>query len=204
MNYEHLGGAYPQGDANTFMPDVWGYLVVKYQVASMLDLGCGYGHAMEWFNRLLVRVKGVEGDPEAVRGTIMPGCILAHDYNTGPAALGEDQFDLGWASEFVEHVDEQYMPNYMADLKRCRVVCITHAEPGQGGHHHVNLKSDHYWTGKFSEHGFVFNPSGTALLRATDRWKAGWGRRTLMLFENPLRGLEPPKFTPLQPIYESK
>ena len=202
MSNEHLGGAYPCGDGNTFMPDVWGYLLVRYQVASMLDLGCGYGHTMEWFAKLLVKVQGVEGDAAALTTHLTPGSVIAHDYTTGPAPLSDARFDLGWAAEFIEHVEERFIPHYMTDLQRCRVVCVTHAEPGQAGHHHVTLQPDDWWVSKFAEYNLTFNATETALLRLTDRWKAGWGRRTLMVFNNAaFAPLPPPPFVPLVPIY---
>lgn len=202
---EHLGGAYQQGDGNTWMPDVWGYLVVRHQVTSMLDLGCGFGHAMKWFSELLVNVTGVEGWDEAVKGHLLPARVVHHDYTKGPAPFGSDaSFDLGWAAEFVEHVDEEYIPNFMRDFLRCRQVCITHAEPGQNGHHHVTLKDDDFWIDKFASFGFVHSPLETALLRQTDRWKAGWGRRTLMLFRNNMIAPLPPvEYRKPEPIYHT-
>jgi hypothetical protein len=59
---------------------------------------------------------------------------------------------------------------------------ITHGEPGQAGHHHVNCQDDAYWIEKFAEGGFIHVPDETAILRKTDRWSSGWGRRTLMMF----------------------
>ena len=199
---EHLGGAYPQGDGNTTMPDVWGYLAVKHQVKSVLDIGCGYGHAMKWFNGFLINVRGVEGWDEAINNHLLKHCVVKHDYNKGPAPLGDERFDLCWCAEFVEHVDERFIPHYMQDMQRCRIVCITHAEPFQNGHHHVTLKDDEWWIYKFANHGFQHLADESALLRETDRWKAGWGRRSLMVFRNP-RMDEPnrPFFKTPDPIY---
>ena len=199
---EHLGGAYPQGDGNTTMPDVWGYLVVRYQVKSVLDIGCGFGHAMKWFGDFLISTHGVEGWEEAFNGHLVPGHVTLHDYTKGPAPLGDKSFDLCWCAEFVEHVDAKFISNYMADMKRCRVVCITHAEPFQNGHHHVTLKEDSWWESVFESHGFSHNRVESARLRATDRWSAGWGRRTLMVFENTsIPSVKDPEFTTPAPIY---
>lgn len=199
----HLGGSYAQGDANTFMPDVWGYLMLRYSLTSMLDLGCGHGHTMKWFADMLLRVHGVEGDAVALASHLVPGAVTAHDYTLGPAPLGDAQYDLGWAAEFVEHVEERFIQHYMADLKRCRLVVITHAEPGQHGHHHVTLWPDNLWIETFAKYGFNFDATETARLRLTDRWHAGWGRRTLMLFHRsgPIADRDAHQFVPLVPIY---
>lgn len=183
MSTEHLGGAYPEGDSNTIMADVWGYLLVKYEIKSVLDIGCGYGHCLKWFSENgLCSIKGIEGWYEAVKGSLVPGHIVQHDFTTSAAPLAQP-FDLGWCAEFLEHLEEKYLPNVMPCFQLCRYVIITHAEPGQAGHHHVNCKSTGYWVKKFEEYGFKHNAEETALLRRTDRWRAGWGRRTLCSFE---------------------
>lgn len=178
----HLGGAYPDGDSNTFCPDVFGYLLVKHELKSVLDIGCGFGHTMKWFaDHGLCQVKGIEGWDEAVQKNLMPKNILQHDYTTGPSNLGTP-FDLAWSSEFLEHIEEKHLPNVMLDFRLARYVCITHGEPGQAGFNHVNCQPSSYWVKKFKEHGFEHDAEETELLRRTDRWRAGWGRRTLMHF----------------------
>lgn len=180
MSEPHLGGCYPEGDGNTVMEDVWGYLLVKYEVKSILDIGVGYGHSLQWFaSKGLCQIKGIDGFPEAVEKSLVPGHVILHDFTKGPAPLAQP-FDLCWSSEFLEHVEEQYIPNYMPAFQLARRAIITHAEPGQAGHHHVNCKSDSYWVKVFADYGFSHDEEETALLRRTDRWRSGWGRRSLM------------------------
>lgn len=178
-----IGGAYEGGDCNTIMHDIWGYLIVKYDLHSMIDVGCGYGHSLEFFSKLGVSCVGYDGDPNAIEGGKHRGYMVLHDFAQGPAVT-KSTFDLGWSAEFLEHVREKYMANYMTLLQRCKRICVTHAEPGQIGHHHVNCQDDRYWIEKFASFGFEHNSSETKLLRQTDRWKTAWGRRTLMLFDN--------------------
>lgn len=184
MTPAHLGGSYKEGDGNTTMRDVWGYLIVKYELKSMLDIGAGWGHTMKFFADHLVSAVGVDGDAGcAGEGQQCPGLLITHDYTLGPcSALGDWTFDLAWSAEFLEHVGEQFMPNYMADFKRCKYACVTHAEPGQHGHNHVNCKDGNYWIKAFSSNGFILDFADTSLLRKTDRWSAPWGRRTLLFF----------------------
>ena len=180
---EHLGGAYPESDGNTFMVDIWGYLVVKYELKIILDVGCGYGHALKWFSdNACCQIKGIEGMKEYVEKSLVPKCVVEHDFTTGPAPVAQP-FDLAWSAEFVEHVDAKYIPNYMPAFQLARIAVITHAEPGQAGHHHVNCQSDSYWVSVFSKYGFKHRQDETDLLRRTDRWRANWGRRSIMFFE---------------------
>lgn len=182
----HLGGSYREGDGNTWMPDVWGYLLVRYNVKSMIDIGCGWGHTMEWVNKMLVHAIGFDGDHSCISGNKCFGNAYLHDFTVGPPSPSHLPtnaiYDLAWSSEFLEHVEERYADNYFAVFRQCRYAVITHAEPGQHGHHHVNCQDDAYWVQRFAEAGFIHVPDETALLRKTDRWSAGWGRRTLMFF----------------------
>lgn len=178
----HLGGAYPQGDGNTFMPDVFGYLLVKYELKLVLDIGCGYGHTIRWFaENGLCHVTGIEGDPKCIENSLYPAAIKQHDFSTGPFALNQP-YDLAWCAEVLEHIDEKHLPNVMPLFRLCRYACITHGEPGQAGYHHVNCQTTDYWIRKFAEYGFEHDAEETALLRRTDRWRAAWGRRTLSFF----------------------
>ncbi len=184
MTAPHLGGAYEQGDANTTMPDVWGYLLVKYDLKQVLDIGCGFGHTMQWFSQNgLCKVVGIDGWDEAVKKCVVPGAAVLHDFTKGPCPDVVSPFDLVWSAEFLEHVEEKYIPNFMAAFRLGRVACVTHAEPGQHGHHHVNCQTTEYWVRVFAEYGFEHVEEETRMFRQTDRWRAPWGRRTLTMFK---------------------
>ena len=176
----HLGGAYAGGDANTIMPDVWGYLLTRWPIRRVLDVGCGYGQAMKWFADIGgCEVIGIDGDPACADHDDR---IALHDFAKGPL-LSNAQYDLAWSAEFLEHVDERYLGNLMGAFACAKLVVVTHGEPGQPGHHHVNCRPTSYWIDRFAEAGFNHLSAETELLRATDRKRATYGRRTLTVFE---------------------
>lgn len=161
----HLGGYLVGGDPDTLYPELWDWLVETWEVKSMIDVGCGDGRTMAYFSSLGCAACGVEGVPQDdIR-------IAEHDFEKGPyiPTIGFSgvpmQFDLAWSAEFVEHVEERYVPNFMATFKLARFVMITHAEPGQPGWHHVNCQSADYWKGVFSAHGFEFDAGLTGMSR---------------------------------------
>lgn len=180
----HLGGSYGHvNDANTFMPDNWEYLIRKYDIKSVADIGTGHGWNAEWFLNRGVDVIGIEGDPIALADNKLPKeRLVDHDYTRNPLIILPK--DLAWCSEFVEHVEEQFIPNYVATFKCCKYLCMTHGEPGQNGHHHVNLKDSEWWFKTLAGYGLEVDLNETVYLRSTDLWKAGWGRRTLCWFKN--------------------
>ncbi len=166
------------------MPDVWEHLIATFDIKSVIDVGCGAGFTTKWFKDRLGDAIGVEGDPEALKKAQCP--LVQHDYTVSEYDPKRD-FDLGWCAEFVEHVEERYMPNWMATLMRCKYVAMTFATPGQGGYHHVNEQEELYWIHKaFRPYGFEHVPEVTAWMRSTSHGEA-WGRPTLTFFKNMYR-----------------
>jgi hypothetical protein len=107
----------------------------------------------------------LDGCRQAIAESVLPGHVVLHDFCQG-AFGGQRRFDLVWSCEFLEHVDEQYLPNI---LKTCglatRVIAVTHAFPGQAGHHHVNCQPATYWIKHFESLGFCCAVSSTIAAR---------------------------------------
>ena len=57
-NAPHVGGNIWQGDPWTFAPTVWRYLIDRFCVRSVLDVGSGRGHAAHWFAKHGCQVVG--------------------------------------------------------------------------------------------------------------------------------------------------
>ena len=65
--------------------------------------------------------------------------------------------DMVWSCEVAEHISEESVANYINTLANGRVVAMTHAIPGQDGHHHVNCQPSTYWIAKMTERGYVLS-----------------------------------------------
>ncbi|WP_213982364.1 glycosyltransferase [Sphingomonas sp. dw_22] len=170
----HLGG---HEDLTQFDEGAFDWLAEHLGVESVLDIGCGPGGMAAYALSRGIAARGVDGDPGHARGSTF---IIEHDYSTGPLDAG--RFDLGWAVEFVEHVDEQYVPNFMASFAGCRAVFITAAVPGQPGHHHVNCQWGDYWIARFDEAGFDHDPEATEGVRAASTMRSRFTQNTGLVF----------------------
>lgn len=143
----HLGGYviadenYPNGDPATYYPELWAWLITKLDIHSIADVGCGQGHSTKWFLEHGIDAIGIDG----CNGSIIPeNKFFLHDYTRGKLKLNRF-FDLAWCCEFVEHIKEQYIFNFLNTFKYCNFIAMTHAFPGQGGFHHVNEQNSDYW-----------------------------------------------------------
>jgi len=85
----------------------------------------------------------------------------------------------------VEHVPEQHLENLLASLACGRFVLMTHALPGQGGFHHVNLQEPEYWIEHMRRRDFTLLEEDTARIRSlAQRDGAAYLARTGLLFAN--------------------
>lgn len=176
----HLGGYIEGGDENTWNPTLWRYLIEELGVRSMLDVGCGEGRTVQFFHDLGVRAFGIDGVPQEQAG------VICHDFTEDrywPLMCDEipTRFDLVWSAEFVEHVEERFIPNYLPCFAAAPLVLMTHAVPGQHGHHHVSCFSRDYWRGVFAAIGFLIDDElteRTRLLAAQDESPLNYYSRT--------------------------
>lgn len=175
------------GDPFSYVPEVWRWLIDELGVTSVLDVGCGMGYAAKWFVERGCLALGIEGSREVAARCVCP--VALHDFTAGvPAPFLVGEWDLAWCSEFLEHIDEEYLPDVFYVLRKCRHVAVTAATPGQPGHHHVNCQPTAYWVEKFAEHGFGHMPGLSGHLRwvAAKHYPGSYFSRVGMLFQRRL------------------
>ena len=156
----HLGGHINTTNIET---GTFNYLNKKYNLKSFLDIGCGPGGMVQLANENNLLARGLEGDDNAIKQSNVSNLITKIDFSKEKYddQLTIDSFDLGYSSEFLEHVDEEYIDNYMPAFQKCKYILITAAPPKWPGHHHVNCKDHEYWVRKFNKYGFYHYPYET-------------------------------------------
>jgi len=160
MTKKHLGGHY---NFTAMLKPTYDLIKNTFDIKSMLDIGCGPGGMVEYSNYIGIYSIGVDGD-ESVKNN--KEYILIHDYTLGELVLDET-FDLVYSTEFLEHVEEKYVPNFMPSFKKGKYVFCSAAPPGQSGHHHVNCKPKEYWIEKFKNINFEYDEEFTKALSET-------------------------------------
>jgi SAM-dependent methyltransferase len=177
-----LGGNMRHGDIHTWCPVLWRFMVDRFGVHSVLDVGCGEGHAVLFFHRLGLVAHGIDGLPQNVRRAVTP--IAQHDLLSGPYVM---PVDLVWSCEVAEHIAEEKVQHYVDTLANGRVVAMTHAIPGQGGYHHVNCQPAEYWIDLMEARGYTLLED-MAVLRDVSSKDYTWNyfSQTGLVFLRPL------------------
>jgi cyclopropane fatty-acyl-phospholipid synthase-like methyltransferase len=170
----HLGGHCGVTNIDT---TILPYLQGRYDISSMLDVGCGLGGMQKIANDLGIEWAGIEGDFTLKEN----GSVIVHDFTTGPVAI-DGMFDLVWSVEFLEHVEEKYICNYMPVFARARFAIVTAAKPGLYGHHHVNCKDQDYWVRVFDSFGFRYDGIETDKIKNISNMRKDFFKRHGMFF----------------------
>lgn len=161
----NLGGNLYFGDTHTYSPKVMDFVMERFCVKSVLDVGSGRGYLPHLIHaKYHVPVIGVEGLPANVEHALFP--LVHWDLTKGP--FKTSPVDLVTCVEVVEHIEEQYVDNLLDTLTQGNIILMTHAQPGTNGEYHVNEKSDQYWVDKLIARGYGLMPLDTNIVRNID------------------------------------
>jgi len=179
----HLGGNQLEGDPFSYSPGVWDYVITRFAVRSVLDVGSGIGYSADYFFRRGVRVIAIDGLHDNIRQAVYP-TVKVDLTQTGVHCT----VDLVHCQELVEHIEEKYLDNLLSTLANGRFLLMTHAIPGQPGHHHVNCQPSEYWISHMERYGFKCLIEDTQRIRKIARREGAFylGQAGLML-SNPNR-----------------
>jgi len=155
------------------------YFKTQHGCQTLVDIGCGPGGQILAAQRLGYKTLGIDGDYTLTYTTE----VLIHDYTSSSLKLA-NPYDLGWCVEFLEHVEEQFIPNYMETMKSCKWLVVTHALPGKPGHHHVNCQEHYYWIDNFAKFNFVFDQIVTDDVRKYSTMQRNFIRENALVFRN--------------------
>ena len=174
----HLGGNFIEVNPSTYCPAVWLYIIKKYSIQSVMDVGSGRGHAAKWFSDQGIKTIAVDGLQDNIINAVYPTvlCDLTESSYT-------EAVDLVNCIEVVEHIEEKYINNLLDTICSGRCLFMTHGLPGQEGHHHVNCQPTEYWLKHLADRGFKeLSDDSKELQRIASSTKAHHIKDTGMLF----------------------
>ena len=157
-DFKHLGGNTIGGNSQTFYPELWGWMISKLQIKSVLDVGCGEGHALYEFRKLGCETYGIDGLPRNAE----IAKAVAWDLTKSPYIVPVS-IDLVWCCEVVAQIEEKYIENVLNTLAQGKYLALTVELPGQIGYHHVNCQPIEYWEQKLLKYNFRVDDELTAV-----------------------------------------
>lgn len=177
----HVGGNISVGDPHSYSPETWSYLMGRFAVTSLLDVGAGLGHAAAWFHRQGVQVAAIDGLAHNCDRSRYP---LIHCDLTKAAVYCP--VDMVLCVEVVEHIEECYINNLLDTLCNGKIIVMTNALPGQGGYHHVNCQPTEYWIQHLQQRGCTVSSDDTIKVRELSRAEGAMhlARTGLVLINN--------------------
>jgi len=156
----HVGGNIVEGDPFTYAPSVWDYLIRRFALASVLDLGSGLGYSAQYFYNQGLKVLAVDGMEENCLGAVYPTVKIDLTKSKVLASV-----DLVHCQEVVEHIEEKYVHNLLSSLACGKFIVMTNALKGQGGHHHVNEQPTEYWINHLRKYNYEVLAEDTSRVR---------------------------------------
>lgn len=157
------------------------YIKNKFDIKTMLDIGCGPGDQIRVGREISIDSEGVDGDPRLIdenKDIIIHLC----DY-TKQSFIPSREIDLIWSTEFVEHVREEFVDNFMKTFSIGKYALITFAPEGKAGNHHVNCRNQEYWIDVFSRYNLIFDKETTKEVRNASTMKREFVRENGLFFQ---------------------
>ncbi len=166
----HLGGHFNRTNMDKGALDV---MINKCHVRSLIDVGCGTGGMVAYAKWKGLNAIGIDGDDSLPHYSYM----ICHDFTTSSLdSLPSRDFDLLWTVEFLEHIEERFLPNLRGIFRKARYVISTAAPLGQYGYHHVNCQDDKYWRDWFEDLGFDVDKKLTTTVRHRSTMRSNFMR----------------------------
>jgi hypothetical protein len=174
---DHLGGH----ENETHLDDgALSYIMEKFGVKSMIDVGCGPGGMTELARSKGLEVLAIDGDFVVDRNI---DDVVIHDYQVS-AYKPDKNYDLAWCVEFVEHIEAQYIQYFVTTFQSCKYVIMTHAFPDQPGWHHVNCQPTEYWVAVMQAFGFEVDVVETNNIREASTMNQRYIRQQSIFLKN--------------------
>ena len=136
-------------------------LLSNYEFESVLDAGCGSGDVVRYLLSKGYDAKGIELSDSVLKdfagdmlkkGFVQQGSLMELPFK-------DNEFDVVFSSEVLEHIDEEDIPKVVAELTRVskKIIFLTISlRPSSNfNKYHINLKPRLWWENQFSQHSFT-------------------------------------------------
>lgn len=157
-----LGGNLLFGDPKSYSPLVVEYVIKRFSIRSVLDMGSGRGYLSQYiFNHYNIPIISCEGLLDNCNNAVYPTTF--HDLTQSSFTC---KVDLVLSVEVVEHIEKIYVHNIIDTFLCGKIILMTHGLPNQKGYHHVNNQPSEYWINLLKEKGYAYLDQDTQNIRS--------------------------------------
>ena len=139
----------------------------RFCIGSVLDIGCANGDVVKYLRDSGVEAYGIDGDEWAIEhfsDKSIRQYLHRHDYSKGVSSFNK-KVDVVISTDFVAHVEERYMENYMKDFMLGKRIILHTPPKGTPGYHKVNMADRDYWILLFAQFGAKYDAHLTKQVR---------------------------------------
>lgn len=154
------------------------WIVERYPIASVIDIGCGTGAWADTFGQYVHTVFGVDLGVPPDSSELSFDEYHDHDLINGYPCSG---YDLAICLEVAEHLPPSTAPLLVEGLAQAPTVLFSAATPGQPGVGHINCQEHVYWHELFARHGMF----GTHIGPLFQEPVADFYRRNMFIYARP-------------------
>ncbi len=161
-------------------------LIWKYAPKSVLDVGCASGLYLKPFLDQGVQCHGVDFSEAVLSDEVLQ--IPRELIKTIDISKQEirQKADLTLCIEVLEHIPASGAAASIKHLSQTsQTIFFSAAQPGQGGHGHINCQLKEYWQKLFADNGFKRDIQDEDYLRTiiTSGYHMGWLVNNMMVFK---------------------
>ena len=167
------------------VPVVCDAIEAVFKPQSVVDVGCATGDFVKGFHDKGMMASGIEGSENCLPFLVVPAASVFILDLRKKFRWECDPFDVAICFEVAEHIEEEYVEEFLDNLVLLsQTIIMSYAPPGQGGHYHVNCQHAPYWLEKMAHRGFKHCPKLVEKLRV--HWKPWGTKREIRSYYNHL------------------
>ena len=148
------------------------YILMKNNIASITDMGCGTGHYVKMIDDFNIKTQGFDGNPKTHTWDVSGGLCVGNVDLTKEKTW--DETDAAMSIEVAEHIPAEYEQAFLSNLVNSarHLIFLSWGVPGQGGEGHVNGQLGAYVVQKMEKLGWEKNENLTKMIQndATFDW----------------------------------
>jgi len=140
-------------------------ILKHFSPRSIVDVGCGSGVYLHFFQAAGVAIKGYEGSLVAIQRAPVDASFI-EQYDLTKPVITSATHDLAICFEVAEHLPASAADTLVKSMTGLSsTILFSAAQPGQGGVDHINEQPWSYWAGKFEALDFRLDKEKTEELR---------------------------------------